>query len=59
MDIIRQIQFESSVSLIQDEFNDHDHPTTITDASTPKKTSDIDIINEENLLEQEVNLDEE
>ena len=33
MDTIRQIQFESSVSSVHDEFNYSDH----TDSSTPKK----------------------
>jgi hypothetical protein len=58
MDNIRQIQFDSSVSLIQDEFNDHDHPTVMTDSSTPKKTPTAVVTNQENSLnnlENEVN----
>jgi hypothetical protein len=53
MDTIRQMQFDSSLSAIQNEFDTNDH----TDTSTPKKASTrIDNI-EDSLdnLEQEVN----
>jgi len=62
IDTIRQIQFESTISSTQDEFNTHDHSTTITDSSTPKKATTTTIINEDhnnenplNDLEKEVN----
>lgn len=54
IDTIRQIQFESSVSSIHDEFNDYER----TDSSTPKKSITSTLINEDyNLenLQQEVN----
>lgn len=58
MDTIRRIQFESSVSAIQDEFNHLDYPLPVTDASTPKKITTSMNINDadpfEN-LEQKVN----
>lgn len=58
MDTIRQVQFESSVAAIQDEFNDGDHPLPVTDSSTPKKITPPVHINDadpfEN-LEQKVN----
>ncbi|CAM2710015.1 unnamed protein product [Rotaria socialis] len=37
MDTIRQIQFDSSVLSVHDEFNDDDTETRINDFSTPKK----------------------
>ncbi len=51
MDTIRQIQFDASVSSIQDEFNDHDHPTSITDSSTPKRITTTTVNNQENPFE--------
>ena len=41
LDTIRQIQFESTVSSVQDEFNESDHAQSpsITDSSTPKKVT--------------------
>ncbi|CAF0943507.1 unnamed protein product [Adineta ricciae] len=43
LDTIRQIQFESSVSSVQDEFNESDHvqSPSITDSSTPKKVTPV------------------
>ncbi|UJR33167.1 hypothetical protein I4U23_020623 [Adineta vaga] len=62
LDTIRQIQFESSVSSVQDEFNesDHSHTPTISDASTPKKMT-LPLENEDlaeksfNHFEKEIN----
>ncbi|CAF1015574.1 unnamed protein product [Rotaria sordida] len=51
MDTIRQIQFESSVLSVNDEFNDDDHITTVTDFSTPKKFPESPIIIDDNNLE--------
>lgn len=52
-DTIRHIQFDSSVSSIQDEFNNDDY----TDSSTPKKTitTTTTLTNGDHHLEQEVN----
>lgn len=61
MDTILQIQFESSVSTVHDEFNNPDSLSAFTDASTPKKstaTLSIDQLNGESPLaglEKEVN----
>lgn len=52
MDTMRQIQFESSVSSIQDEFNTPDHPMMIADSSTPKKIFTPTIIDAENSFEK-------
>ena len=43
LDTIRQIQFESSVSSVQDEFNESDHvqSPSMTDSSTPKKITPV------------------
>ncbi|CAF3452686.1 unnamed protein product [Rotaria sp. Silwood2] len=52
MDTIRHIQFESSVLSVNDEFNDDDHVTTVTDFSTPQKNSETStIIIDDNNLE--------
>jgi len=51
MDTIRQIQFESSVSSVYDEFNHSDH----TDSSTPKKTTTMTTINDDNHIENSLN----
>ena len=60
MDTIRQMQFESTVSNVHDEFNQNDHSAGRTDASTPKKptftsfsTDDGHSLDE---LEREVNV---
>lgn len=58
MDTIRQIQFESSVSAIHDEFDTSDQPVTVVDTSTPKKIVTPLILTNENPLvnfENEVN----
>ncbi|CAF3928920.1 unnamed protein product [Rotaria sp. Silwood1] len=52
MDTIRQIQFESSVLSVNEDFNDDDHVTTVTDFSTPKRIPETSaIIIDDNNLE--------
>jgi len=57
MDAIRQIQFESTVSSVHDEFNNYER----TDSSTPKKVTTTTINEDRNIensldnLEKEVN----
>jgi hypothetical protein len=56
IDTIRQIQFESTVSSVHGEFDEHDHTPIIPDSSTPKKvaivTEDENPLND---LQKEVN----
>ena len=61
MDTILQIQFESPVNTVHDAFNNTDHLSAFTGASTPKKstpTPSIDQLDAENRLadlEKDVN----
>ncbi|CAF1052069.1 unnamed protein product [Adineta steineri] len=62
MDTIRQIQFDSTVSSVQDEFDENEHTPTMPDSSTPRKNpTTLDELNpiDDSLNNLEKDFDEE